>query len=142
MSFGYPFLWLVWDAALAILTNPEVIAVDQDPLGVQGRLVQNLPPELQVWVKPLADGSRAAVLLNRASVPTTIAASLGRMGITTDSARVRDLWAQKDMGTFGRRYEAMVPSHGAVMLNSFAKATALPCNSGDARRRRSSSSCS
>jgi len=103
-------------AALAILTNPEVIAVDQDPLGVQGRLVQNLPPELQVWVKPLADGSRAAVLLNRASVPTTIAASLGRMGITTDSARVRDLWEQKDMGTFGRRYEATVPSHGVVMV--------------------------
>jgi len=103
-------------AALAILTNPEVIAVDQDPLGVQGRLVQNLPPELQVWVKPLADGARAAVLLNRASVPTTIAASLGRMGITTDSARVRDLWEQKDMGTFGRRYEATVPSHGVVMV--------------------------
>ncbi len=103
-------------ATVEILTNREVIAVDQDPLGVQGRLVQNFPPELQVWVKPLADGSKAAVLLNRASVPTTIAASFGRMGIATDSARVRDLWAQRDEGTFGRRYEATVPSHGAVML--------------------------
>jgi alpha-galactosidase len=38
------------------------------------------------------------------------------MGITTDSARVRDLWAQKDVGTFERRYDAMVPSHGVVMV--------------------------
>jgi alpha-galactosidase len=103
-------------AALEILTNPEVIAIDQDPLGVQGRLVQSFPPELQVWVKPLADGSKAAVLLNRASVPTTIAASFGRLGIGTDSARVRDLWGQRDEGTFGRRYEATVASHGAVMI--------------------------
>lgn len=103
-------------AALEILTNPEVIAIDQDPLGVQGRLVQNFPPQLQVWVKPLSDGSRAAVLLNRASVPTTISAAFGRMGVATDSARVRDLWAQEDMGTFERRYEATVPSHGVVMV--------------------------
>ncbi len=103
-------------STLEILTNPEVIAVDQDALGAQGRLVQNFPPELQVWVKPLADGSRAAVLLNRASVPTTITADFGRMGIYTDSARVRDLWARKDMGTFGRRYEATVPSHGVAMV--------------------------
>ncbi|HZD03690.1 MAG TPA: glycoside hydrolase family 27 protein, partial [Longimicrobiales bacterium] len=53
-----------------ILTNREVIAVDQDSLGIQGRLVQSYPSELQVWAKPLADGSRAVVLFNRASVPT------------------------------------------------------------------------
>jgi alpha-galactosidase len=103
-------------AALEILTNREVIAVDQDPLGTQGRLVQNRLPELQVWSKPLSDGARAAVLLNRASVPTTIAVDFGRLGISSDSARVRDLWAHRDEGTFGRRYQAAVPSHGAVMI--------------------------
>jgi len=103
-------------AAKEILTNREVIAVDQDSLGIQGRLVQNYPSELQVWSKPLADGSRAAVLVNRASVPTTVTADFGRLGIRDASARVRDLWAHQDMGTFARRYEAMVPSHGAVMI--------------------------
>jgi len=99
-----------------ILTNREVIAVNQDSLGVQGRLVQNYPPELQVWAKLLSDGSRAAVLLNRASVPSTITADFGRLGIRGDSARVRDLWVHEDKGTFGERYEAAVPPHGAVMI--------------------------
>lgn len=99
-----------------ILTNAEVIAVDQDSLGVQGMLVQNYPPELQVWSRPLADGSRAVVLFNRASVPTNIAVSWSRIGITTDSANVRDLWAHEDAGRFERRYSAVVPSHGVVMV--------------------------
>ncbi|MGD8321422.1 MAG: glycoside hydrolase family 27 protein [Gemmatimonadota bacterium] len=103
-------------SAREILTNHEVIAVDQDPLGIQGRLVQSYPPELQVWAKPLADGARAVVLLNRASVPTTITADFRRVGLATDSARVRDLWAHEDEGTFQRRYGATVPSHGVVML--------------------------
>ncbi len=103
-------------ATRAILTNEEVIAVDQDSLGVQGRLVQNYPPELQVWAKPLADGSTAAVLFNRASVPTPIAVSFRSLGLRTDSATVRDLWSHQDKGTFGRRYSDMVPSHGVVMV--------------------------
>ncbi|MGD2067859.1 MAG: glycoside hydrolase family 27 protein [Gemmatimonadota bacterium] len=103
-------------AALEILTNAEVIAVDQDPLGVQGRLVQSYPPELQVWSKPLEDGSRAAVLLNRAPVPTTVTVRFGALGIRADSASVRDLWAHRDEGTFEGRYSATVPSHGVVML--------------------------
>src|SRR5439155_17473086 len=48
-----------------ILTNPDVIAVDQDSLGVQGMLVREGPPELQVWAKPLKGGARALALLNR-----------------------------------------------------------------------------
>ncbi len=99
-----------------ILTNREVIAVDQDSLGVQGQLVQNWPIELQTWSRPLKDGSRAVVLLNRASVPTMMHVNWGRIGITTDSASVRDLWAHEDKGTFRGHYEAMVPSHGAVMV--------------------------
>ncbi len=99
-----------------ILTNREVIAVDQDSLGAQGMLVQNWPGELQVWSKPLKDGSRAVVMLNRASVPTTMRVNWGRLGLRTDSASVRDLWAHEDKGTFRGRYEAMVPSHGAVMV--------------------------
>jgi len=99
-----------------ILTNREVIAVDQDSLGVQGMMVTNYPPELQVWVKPLADGSRAVVLLNRASVPTTMTALWNRIGITTDTAIVHDLWSHENAGRAVSRYSTTVPSHGAAML--------------------------
>ncbi len=100
----------------SILLNNEVIAVDQDSLGAQGMVVQNYPPELQVWVKPLKDGSKAVLLFNRGSVPSAITADWGRVGIKTKDAAVRDLWAHKDMGVAERHYTATVPSHGVVML--------------------------
>jgi alpha-galactosidase len=103
-------------AIRGILMNKEVIAVDQDSLGAQGMVVQDYPPELQVWYKPLKDGSSAVVLFNRASVPTNMTASWGRVGIHTRSATVRDLWEHKDLGTVENRYTTMVPSHGVVML--------------------------
>ena len=62
-----------------ILLNKEVIAVDQDSLGVQGTIVQASPSELQVWVRPLADGSRAVLLFNRAPVASTITADRERV---------------------------------------------------------------
>jgi alpha-galactosidase len=58
-----------------ILTNREVIAIDQDSLGIQGTLVEERTPELQVWMKPLAGGGRAVVLLNRSALQTVILAS-------------------------------------------------------------------
>jgi alpha-galactosidase len=99
-----------------ILLNRDVIAVDQDSLGIQGKLVQASPSELQVWVKPLQDGSRAVLLFNRASVPTTITASWERVGLGSRRARVRDLWAHTETAVVEDRYAAMVPSHGVVML--------------------------
>src|SRR5437773_2035736 len=98
-----------------ILTNREVIAVDQDSLGVQGTLVGERAPELQVWMKPLKDGSRAVVLLNRSALQTVISASWWRLRIS-GPARVRDLWAHADLGSFTGRYSATVPAHGVVML--------------------------
>jgi alpha-galactosidase len=103
-------------ATREILLNRDVIAVDQDPLGVQGTIVENWPPELQVWAKPMADGSRAVLLLNRASVPTTIIATWERVGLKAKQARVRDLWTHKDSSAVRERYSALVPSHGVVML--------------------------
>ena len=112
----------MWDSTRAsadtrdILLNKDVIAVDQDSLGVQGTIVQASPNELQVWVKPLADGSRAVLLFNRASVSSTITADWGRVGVTTKKARVRDLWAHTDSAVVESRYAATVPAHGVVML--------------------------
>jgi alpha-galactosidase len=100
-----------------ILLNKEVIAVDQDSLGVQGMLVQEQAPDLQIWVKPLADGSRAVVLFNRSALASGITASWRAVGIAGDKpARVRDLWAHADLGTFTRRFSAPVPAHGVVMV--------------------------
>ncbi|MFI5206954.1 MAG: glycoside hydrolase family 27 protein [Gemmatimonadales bacterium] len=104
------------DATKAILLNAEVIAVDQDSSGAQGILVSSGPPELQVWTKPLADGSRAVALLNRSAAPARIQTTLRRMMITTDSATVRDLWTHADLGTFGRVFGATVPPHDVVMV--------------------------
>ncbi len=102
------------DGALALLTNPEILAVDQDTLGIQGRRVAQEGP-LEVWMKPLADGAKAVGLFNR---------ELGTMPVTVHfrdiavgaAASVRDLWAQKDLGVFQGNFTARVPSHGVVML--------------------------
>jgi len=102
-------------ATREILGNKDVIAVDQDSLGVQGMLVQEPGIDLQVWSKPLADGSRAVVLLNRSGLQTVIATSWRAIGLT-GPARVRDLWAHSDLGPFTGRFSATVPAHGVVMV--------------------------
>src|SRR6266704_2721856 len=98
-----------------ILLNKEVVAVDQDSLGLQGMLVQEPAPDLQVWSKPLSDGARAVVLFNRSTLQTVITASWRALGIR-GPARVRDLWAHADLGTFPGRFMATVPAHGVVMV--------------------------
>jgi alpha-galactosidase len=100
----------------AILLNTDVIAVDQDSLGVQATIVNASPSETQVWVKPLKDGSRAVLFFNRASVSTTMSTDWGRIGLKPGLARVRDLWAHTDSANVKDRYSATVPSHGVVML--------------------------
>lgn len=97
-----------------ILLNKEVIAVDQDPAGKQGYRVKSSNGN-EVWVKPLADGTKAVALLNRNSSASTITANWSDIGIT-GSAAVRDLWAKADKGTFNGSYSASVPSHGTVVL--------------------------
>jgi len=100
-----------------ILTNKEVIAVDQDSLGVQGMIVELPGPDLQVWAKPLADSSRAVVLLNRSSLQTAITVPWWSLHLRgRRPAKVRDLWTHTDLGTFDRNFSATVPAHGAVMV--------------------------
>jgi alpha-galactosidase len=103
------------DATRAILLNKDVIAVDQDSLGVQGKLVEENSEGLQVWMKPLKDGSRAVVLFNRTVIQTPIRASWWRVKVS-GPARVRDLWTHMDLGTFDGSVSVTVPAHGAVML--------------------------
>ncbi len=100
--------------ALAILTNREVLSVDQDPSGVQGHRVWQEGPT-EIWMKPLADGSKAVGLFNRNDVPMTITTDFTDVGIQAP-AKVRDLWAHKDLGTLDGSYISSVPAHGVVML--------------------------
>src|SRR6185312_13895749 len=99
-----------------ILTNKEVIAVDQDPLGRQGRRVWK-EGDLEVWAKQLQDGSRAVVLLNRGASQQTVTATWEQIGYPDHlSASVRDLWAHKDLGKFTGKFSAPVESHGVVVI--------------------------
>jgi alpha-galactosidase len=99
-----------------ILANKEVIAVDQDQLGMQGRRVQKAG-DLEVWAKQLKDGSRAVVLFNRGTSAATISVALEDLGYTgAISASVRDLWKRKDIGRFTGKFSAKVPSHEVVMV--------------------------
>src|SRR5207249_11091380 len=101
-------------ATKAILTNPEVIAIDQDPLGMQGHRVTQEGP-LEVWMKPLEDGSKAVGLFNRGWGAMPVTVGLRDLGVG-GSAAMRDLWARKDLGRFQEIYTALVPQHGVVMI--------------------------
>ncbi len=101
----------------AIFLNREVIAVDQDPLGIQGRKVREDSPGLQVWAKRLAGARQTAVvLLDRTQATARITVRWEDIGLGTAPAKVRDLWSHRDLGSFRGHYTAQVPSHGAVML--------------------------
>ena len=99
-----------------ILTNREVIAVDQDSLGRQVRRVAK-NGDSEVWSKELHDGSRAVILLNRGEAPNEISVAWNQIGYTDHlSAEVRDLWVHKNLGRFTGSFKATVPSHAVVMV--------------------------
>jgi alpha-galactosidase len=99
-----------------ILLNREVIAVDQDAVGVQGRRVKK-NGDLEVWSKQLSDGGRAVILLNRSRVAAEIAVTWENIGYPGGvHASVRDLWKHKDLGSLAGGFSAEVPSHGVVMV--------------------------
>ncbi len=101
-------------STIEILTNPEVIAVDQDAKGIQGHRVSQVGP-LEVWVKLLADGSQAVGLFNRGESVNPVTVKFSDIGVS-GSATLRDLWAHKDLGSFRDHYTASVAVHGVVMV--------------------------
>jgi alpha-galactosidase len=97
-----------------MLTNSEVIAVDQDAKGVQGHRVWDEGP-LEIWAKSLADGSSAVGLFNRGESELKITLDFKTLGIN-GQAKLRDLWQHKDVGVAEDSYTAAVPKHGVVLL--------------------------
>ncbi len=104
------------DATVEILTNSEVIAVNQDPLGIQGVPISE-SLTLEVWARQLSgDDTYAVILLNRTDAEADITVTWDSVGLSTNSALVRDLWEHADVGVVADEYTATVPSHGVVMV--------------------------
>ncbi|CAM3718092.1 glycoside hydrolase family 27 protein [Roseateles saccharophilus] len=101
---------------LRILTNKDVIAVDQDPLGKPGRRMWK-EGELEVWVRPLQGGEFAAVLFNRGKTPVDMKLSWDSLGLPAgQKAEVRDLWSKKLTKNVSGSYGSKVAPHGVVMV--------------------------
>ncbi|WP_428970383.1 glycoside hydrolase family 27 protein [Sphingomonas sp. Xoc002] len=99
-----------------ILLNREVIAVDQDPLGVQGHRVTRVGKQ-EVWVKPMADGGRVLLLWNRGDKPTRIVADWAMLGLPASvKMRGRNVWSHRDLGQLSSSYQAEVAPHDVIMI--------------------------
>jgi len=106
---------------LGLLTNDEVLDVNQDPLGQQARRVAQVEPT-EVWAKKMQDGSMAVGLFNRgigtfngSDFDNPVTVKWEDAGISGKQI-VRDLWRQKDLGEFTGSFTAKVPRHGVLLL--------------------------
>jgi alpha-galactosidase len=97
-----------------LMTNHEVLEVNQDVLGQGGSRVWQ-EERLEVWSKPLADGTRAVALFNRGLQAATVTARWSDIGVT-GAQPVRDLWQHRSLGNHTGRFSTVVPAHGAVLV--------------------------
>ena len=98
---------------LNLMTNDEVLAVNQDPLVKQGYRVANREGSWEIWAKDLVDGSKAVALFNLSDQDQILTLTKEQLGFT---GQVRDLWRQRDIGPMGPQFSANVSSHGVVFL--------------------------
>jgi alpha-galactosidase len=102
------------DFTLSLLSNDEVLAVNQDPLGRQAsRVVKD--ENLEIWAKDMEGGSKAVGLFNRNNTETNVVAKWSDLGLTGEQT-VRDLWRQQDVGKFTGEFHTLVPHHGVVLV--------------------------
>ncbi len=108
------------DFTLGLLTNDEVLAIDQDALGKQATQISNHHDQV-VYAKTLEDGSYAVGLFNRGETEATLGLKWGPWGTLPTphvgtTFRVRDLWRQQDLGDFKEHFETKVAPHGVVLV--------------------------
>ena len=104
-----------------ILQNKDVIAVNQDSLGIQGKRVYKSTGHYEIWCKPLTDKSIAVVLFSRRTDnPIQISFSFKTVGFTGSSANIKDLFASKDLGVFTNSFKGLVNPSGVLMLRMTA----------------------
>ena len=96
-----------------ILMNSEVIAIDQDTAGKQGRRI-SAESEQEIWVRELAGGAHAVALFNKASAPAKMTVKWAQVGGTPK--HVRDLWAHADINASGDGWTTEIPAHGVALL--------------------------
>ncbi len=99
---------------LNVLCNPEVIEIDQDPLGQSGKVTM-LSDSTFLMVKDLEDGSKAVGLFNRGKAPATVTAKWSDLGLKVPQT-VRDLWRQKDVGVLDAEFTVPVPARGGALV--------------------------
>lgn len=97
-----------------ILTNHDVIGIDQDPLGKEAARV-NTEGSTEIWTRELAAGAKAIALFNRGEQPAEMRLNITAAGIA-NGVQARDLWTGKDLGPLTSAYRATVPAHGAALL--------------------------
>jgi alpha-galactosidase len=104
---------------LGLLTNDEVLDVDQDPLGQAAHVVHPVmagQTPIQIWARQLEDGSTAVGLFNLGYAPAVGVVNWSDLNLT-DPQTVRDLWRQKDLGTFDQKFESEpIPPHGVLLI--------------------------
>ena len=98
---------------LGLLTNEEVLAVDQDPLGKQATSL-SADGSIRVYVKPMVDGSKVGVF-NLGSKDSTVIVRFSALSLL-GAHSVRDLWRQQDVGQFEEQFQVAVAPHGAEMF--------------------------
>jgi len=98
-----------------ILANREVIAIDQDVMGRQGERLANRDG-IEIWAKPLRDGSRAIGVFNRNKSAQTVQLTWKELGLTAKPKALRDLWQHCDLTPAADGYSAPVPAHGVLLL--------------------------
>jgi alpha-galactosidase len=107
---------------LAILENRDAIAIDQNPLGIQGDRLSAVGP-LEIWSKPLSDGSKVVALFNRGELETPMTLKMSDVNLKA-AVKLHDVWGDKDITVLNGTYIAVVPKHGVVFLrirnNSFS----------------------
>ena len=108
---------------LNLVTNDEVLAVNQDTLCRQGYRIKNKKGVFEIWTKELADGSKAVGLFNLSAKDQVLTFSAEELGMT---GKIRDLWRQKEIGTLKDSFSVKVSSHGAVLLKISPEAQIQP----------------
>lgn len=106
---------------LNLLTNSEVLAIDQDVLGKQAQRIINRDSS-QVWVKDLADGSKVVAIFNIGTNYQNIKVSWKELGLKPLQS-VRDVWRQKNIGNIANEYSTVVPPHGVMLIKVKPDAT-------------------
>jgi alpha-galactosidase len=102
-------------STLEILTNHEVIAVNQDRLGKQGSRVSR-EGDVEVWTRPLERGAQAVALFNLGSETAKATVRWEQAGFKAAPRKARDLWSHSDLKVAAPEYSAAVPAHGVVLL--------------------------